>query len=111
MNAATSAAASSYRPGNPATNPLVQAKAAVHSYQAVSWWSAAFFADGLLISLALYAPRPAATGGDDGHRHWVTTFAQPQFTSHIDRAVRLGRSPHELLSSSRPCSGSCSTSS
>jgi len=46
---------------NPAA-PLVQAQAAIHSYHAVFWWSAAFFAAGMLVSLLLYrrgAPRPS----------------------------------------------------
>jgi hypothetical protein len=36
----------------------VQAQAAIHSYQAVYLWSAAFFAVGVLITVLLY--RPAA---------------------------------------------------
>src|SRR6266566_6397893 len=56
-----STAASHYLSGKNQADPLVQAQAAIHSYQAVYWWSAAFFAAGLLISLVLYrrgVPQP-----------------------------------------------------
>ncbi len=49
-----STAASNYLAGKNAANPLVQAQAAIHSYQAVYWWSAALFVAGLLVSLVLY---------------------------------------------------------
>jgi EmrB/QacA subfamily drug resistance transporter len=56
-----STAASNYLSGRNAASPLVQAEAAIHSYQAVYWWSAAFFAAGVVISLVLYrrgTPQP-----------------------------------------------------
>jgi EmrB/QacA subfamily drug resistance transporter len=56
-----STTASHYLSGKNPASPLVQAQAAIHSYQAVYWWSAAFFAAGLLISLVLYrrgVPQP-----------------------------------------------------
>jgi hypothetical protein len=50
-----------YLAGRNLADPVVQAQAAIHSYQAVYWWSAAFFAVGVLISVVLYrrgAPQP-----------------------------------------------------
>ena len=49
-----SAAATHYLVGRNPASQLVQAEAAIHSYQAVYWWSAALFAVGLLVSLFLY---------------------------------------------------------
>jgi hypothetical protein len=49
-----STAASHYLSGRNPASPLVQAEAAIHSYQAVYWWSAGFFIAGTLISLVLY---------------------------------------------------------
>jgi hypothetical protein len=57
-------AASNYLAGKNPANPVVQAQAAIHSYQAVYWWSAAFFAAGLLISLVLYRRRVPQPGAD-----------------------------------------------
>ncbi len=62
LSTSASTAASHYLTGKNAANPLVQAQAAIHSYQAVYWWSAGLFAAGLLISLVLYrrgAPQPS----------------------------------------------------
>jgi MFS family permease len=53
-----STAAAHYLIGKNPANPAVQAQAAIHSYQAVYLWSAAFFAVGVLITVLLY--RPAA---------------------------------------------------
>jgi EmrB/QacA subfamily drug resistance transporter len=47
-------AAEDYVAGRNPADPLVQAQAALHSYEAVYWWSAAFFAAGVLVSVLLY---------------------------------------------------------
>jgi hypothetical protein len=49
-----SAAATHYLVDRNPASPMVQAEAAIQSYQAVYWWSAALFAVGLLVSLLLY---------------------------------------------------------
>jgi EmrB/QacA subfamily drug resistance transporter len=59
-----------YLAGRNLADPVVQAQAAIHSYQAVYWWSAAFFAVGVLITVVLYrrgAPQPDPGAGATIH--------------------------------------------
>ncbi|MDT4903380.1 MAG: hypothetical protein QOH52_1396 [Pseudonocardiales bacterium] len=65
-----STAATHYLSGKNPGDPVVQAQAAIHSYQAVYWWSAGLFAAGLLISLVLYrrgAPQPEPAAAPTVH--------------------------------------------
>jgi EmrB/QacA subfamily drug resistance transporter len=60
LNTLATGAATSYLVGRPPT-PANMAQAQLHSYATAYWWSAGYFALGLLITLVLYrrgAPRP-----------------------------------------------------
>ncbi|WP_049564686.1 MFS transporter [Streptomyces sp. SBT349] len=62
---AASAARDHLASGDP-TDPAVQAQAALESYATAYWWSAGFFAAGLVVSFALYrrgVPRAALQDG------------------------------------------------
>ncbi|MEU1073168.1 MULTISPECIES: MFS transporter [unclassified Streptomyces] len=72
LNTLATSAATHYLVGRQPT-PQVLAKAQLHSYATAYWWSAAFFALGLLITVILYRkgpPRvPPTEGGDASPIH------------------------------------------
>ncbi|PJM98401.1 MFS transporter [Streptomyces sp. CB01201] len=70
LNTLATSAATSYLVGRRPT-PAARVQAQLHSYSTAYWWSAAFFALGLLVSVVLYRkgpPRPAA-GTAEGPVH------------------------------------------
>ncbi|MDX6330007.1 MAG: hypothetical protein QOI83_2390, partial [Streptomycetaceae bacterium] len=54
INTLAASAATSYLVGKDPTNKLVQAEALIHSYSTAYWWSAGFFAAGLVVAALLY---------------------------------------------------------
>ncbi|MEU5434173.1 MFS transporter [Streptomyces sp. NPDC020719] len=72
LNTLATSAATHYMVGKQPT-PSVLAKAQLHSYATAYWWSAGFFALGLVVTLVLYRtgpPHPHPTeGGDAGPVH------------------------------------------
>ncbi|WP_371934677.1 MFS transporter [Streptomyces sp. KL118A] len=69
LNTLATTAASNYLVGRQPT-PEVQAQAAMQSYSTAYWWSALFFAIGLVVTVVLYrrgAPRPTETGSGAVH--------------------------------------------
>ncbi|MEU2956130.1 MFS transporter [Streptomyces xanthochromogenes] len=70
LNTLATSAATSYLVGRQPT-PAARVQAQLHSYSTAYWWSAAFFALGLLVSVILYRkgpPRPAV-GTSEGPVH------------------------------------------
>ncbi|WP_306323203.1 MULTISPECIES: MFS transporter [unclassified Streptomyces] len=64
LNTLATTAATNYLVGKRPT-PLVRANAAIESYSTAYWWSAAFFAVGVVVTLLLYrAGPPKATSGE-----------------------------------------------
>ncbi|MFE1319538.1 MFS transporter [Kitasatospora phosalacinea] len=59
LNTLATTAAANYLAGRQPT-PEAQATAAIESYSTAYWWSAAFFAVGLVVTLLLYRPGPPA---------------------------------------------------
>ncbi|MFF0011335.1 MFS transporter [Streptomyces sp. NPDC005374] len=53
LNTLAASAATNYAKDHP-TDPLVQAKAALHSYAVAYWWSAAFFAVALIVTVLMF---------------------------------------------------------
>jgi EmrB/QacA subfamily drug resistance transporter len=54
INTLAASAATGYLVGKDPTNKLVQAEALIHSYSTAYWWSAGFFAAGLVLAALLY---------------------------------------------------------
>ncbi|MEV5956546.1 MFS transporter [Streptomyces sp. NPDC051987] len=54
LNTLATSAATDYLVGKNPRDPAVQAHAALKAYSTAYWWSAAFFAVGLMVSVALY---------------------------------------------------------
>ncbi|GAA3661009.1 hypothetical protein GCM10022420_043720 [Streptomyces iranensis] len=54
LNTLSTSAATDYLSGKNPKDPAVLAHAALESYSTAYWWSAAFFAAGLIISVLLY---------------------------------------------------------
>jgi hypothetical protein len=54
LNTLAASAAADYMVGKDPASKLVQAKAMMHSYSIAYWWSAGFFAAGLVVSALLY---------------------------------------------------------
>ncbi|MEU9338492.1 MFS transporter [Streptomyces sp. NPDC048290] len=64
LNTLAASAATAYLTGRDATDPAVQAQAALDSYATAYWWSAGFFAVGALLALLLYRRGVPSTDGD-----------------------------------------------
>ncbi|MEV7683727.1 MFS transporter [Streptomyces sp. NPDC088341] len=64
LNTLAADAATTYLTGRDPADPVVQAQAALESYSTAYWWSAAFFAAGVLIALVVYRRGTPEMGGD-----------------------------------------------
>ncbi|MFD0435706.1 MFS transporter [Streptomyces chartreusis] len=64
LNTLATGAATDYLAGRNPRDPAVQAQAGLEAYSTAYWWSAVFFAAGLVVSVALYRRGAPATDPD-----------------------------------------------